>query len=69
MGGQEKITNLEQKLKSYVQSGVSPADELALRTAKEIVIKFIEMGRCSPSTFEEIFVQVFSVIKKTLNTK
>ncbi len=69
MGSQEKIANLDQKFKSFVQSGVSPADELALRTAKEIVIKFIEMGRCSPSTFEEVFTQVFGVIKKLLNTK
>lgn len=69
MAAQEKITNLEQKLKSSLQTGVSSADELALKTAKEIVIKFIEMGRCSPSTFEEVFTQVFRVIKKTLNSK
>ncbi|MCS7279690.1 MAG: hypothetical protein NZ530_06520 [Thermodesulfobacteriaceae bacterium] len=69
MAAQEKVTNLEQRLKSSIQTGVSPADELALKTTKEIVIKFIEMGRCSPSTFEEVFTQIFSVIKKTLNPK
>lgn len=69
MGAQEKITNLEPKFKASVSTGVSPVDELTLKTTKEIVIKFIEMGRCSPSTFEEVFIQVFNVIKKTLISK
>ncbi|MDL1957752.1 MAG: hypothetical protein LWW95_12015 [Candidatus Desulfofervidus auxilii] len=65
---QDKIVNLShQKIKSSSKASVSPLDELTLRTTKEIVIKFIEMGRCSPATFEEVFTQVFSVVKKTLN--
>lgn len=64
---QEKIVNLDQKIKATPRASVSPTNELALKTTKEIVIKFIEMGRCSPATFEEVFTQVFSVVKKTLN--
>lgn len=64
---QEKILNLDQKIKATPRASVSPISELALKTTKEIVIKFIEMGRCSPATFEEVFTQVFSVVKKTLN--
>jgi len=64
---QEKIVNLDQKIKISNKLSVSPIDELTLKTTKEIVIKFIEMGRCSPATFEEVFTQVFSVVKKTLN--
>jgi len=64
---QEKIVNLDQKIKISNKPSVSPIDELTLKTTKEIVIKFIEMGRCSPATFEEVFTQVFSVVKKTLN--
>ena len=56
-----------QKIKSSSKTSVSTLDELTLRTTKEIVIKFIEMGRCSPATFEEVFTLVFSVVKKTLN--
>jgi hypothetical protein len=63
---QNKIVNLDQKIKSSEEARLSPLDEITLRTTKEIVIKFIEMGRCSPATFEEVFTHVFSVIKKTL---
>ncbi|WP_038057453.1 hypothetical protein [Thermodesulfobacterium hydrogeniphilum] len=61
-----KIVNLDQKVKTSEETKLSPLDEITLRTTKEIVIKFIEMGRCSPGTFEEVFTQVFNVIKKTL---
>lgn len=64
---QDKVVNLDQKIKATPKTSVSPVNELALRTTKEIVIKFIEMGRCSPATFEEVFTQVFSVVKKTLD--
>lgn len=64
---QDKVVNLDQKIKATPKASVSPINELALRTTKEIVIKFIEMGRCSPATFEEIFTQVFSVVKKALD--
>lgn len=40
-------------------------DEQILRAAKEIVVKFIETGRISPSGFNETFVNVYSTIDKT----
>ncbi|MDM7203054.1 MAG: hypothetical protein P3W84_002345 [Thermodesulfobacteriaceae bacterium] len=53
--------------KTYPKNeGISPLEEATLKTTKEIVIKFIEMGRCSPATFEEVFTLVHSVIRKTL---
>ena len=61
-----KIVNLDQKVKTSEGTKLSPLDEITLRTTKEIVIKFIEMGRCSPGTFEEVFTKTFNVIKKTL---
>ncbi len=46
-------------------------DEQILRAAKEIVVKFIEMGRLSPSNFHEsfkdIYVTVDETVKKTVN--
>lgn len=63
---QNKIVNLETKPKTVEDLKISPIEELTLRTTKEIVIKFIEMGRCSPATFEEVFTLVYSVIKKTI---
>jgi len=41
-------------------------DEKILRLAKEIIIKFIELGRVSPSNFEAHFKSVFWALKKTV---
>ncbi len=45
---------------------LSPENEVVLKTTKEIVVKFIEMGRCSPASFEEVFRLVFRTIKDTV---
>ncbi|BAU23706.1 hypothetical protein THC_1339 [Caldimicrobium thiodismutans] len=63
---QDKVIPIEKKFSSNPQANLSPLEETVLRTTKEIVIKFIEMGRCSPATFEEVFTLVHSVIKKTV---
>lgn len=36
--------------------------ELALRTSKEIVIKFIEMGQVTPINFDPIFERIYNKI-------
>jgi len=41
-------------------------DEKLLRLAKEIVIKFIELGRISPGNFEEHFKSIFWALKRTV---
>ncbi len=38
----------------------------AIQVTKEIVVKFIESGRVSPSNFEEIFPSVYQVVRSTL---
>ncbi|MCK8600417.1 hypothetical protein [Desulfoferrobacter suflitae] len=43
-----------------------PDDEKILRLAKEVIIKFIELGRISPNNFEEHFRSVFWALKNTL---
>ena len=40
-------------------------DEQILRATKEIVVKFIEAGRVSPSGFHETFKDIFQTIEKT----
>ena len=42
---------------------MTPEDDAVLRTAKEIVIKFIEAGKVSPTTFEKSFKDVFEVVR------
>jgi len=37
-------------------------DEQILRTAKEIVVKFIEVGRISPTGFDEAFNNIYQTV-------
>nr|HDN00916.1 hypothetical protein [Deltaproteobacteria bacterium] len=36
--------------------------DLILKVTKEIVIKFIEMGRVTPTSFEEVFMLVYRTV-------
>jgi len=44
----------------------SKKDELILKTAKEIVVKFIEMGNISPTSFHDHFKNIFKTVEKTI---
>ncbi len=41
-------------------------DEQILRTSKEIVVKFIETGRISPTSFPDIFKSIYTAVKETV---
>lgn len=40
----------------------SKTDEQILRAAKEIAVKFIEIGRISPTSFDESFTEIYKTI-------
>ncbi len=40
-------------------------DEAVFKVTKEIVVKFIEVGRLTPATFEETYERVFQTVKKS----
>jgi hypothetical protein len=42
---------------------------LLLKAAKEIVVKFIEVGRVSPSSFPETFKIVIDTLRQSLKEK
>ncbi len=44
-------------------------DEQILRAAKEIVVKFIETGRVSPTGFTDTFQNVYRTIVETVNRR
>lgn len=44
-------------------------DEQILRAAKEIVVKFIETGRVSPTGFTDTFQNVYGTIAETVNRR
>ncbi len=41
-------------------------DEAILKVTKEIVVKFIEAGRLSPTNFEETFKGVYKTVNDTV---
>ncbi len=41
-------------------------NELVLKVTKEIVVKFIEMGQMSVSTFEKVFKEIHGTVGEAL---
>lgn len=42
------------------------AEEVIIKVAKEVAIKFIEVGRLTPGNFNETFKDLYTGIKTTL---
>jgi hypothetical protein len=45
---------------------LTPKEELILKVAKEIVVKFIEVGRVSPASFADTFNMVIDTLRRSL---
>ena len=43
----------------------SVSEESLLKISKEIAIKFIEMGRLTPATFDQTFKNIHTTVKET----
>jgi hypothetical protein len=41
------------------------SDETILKITKEIAIKFIETGRLTPTTFDQVFRSIHSTVKES----
>ncbi|PIE64320.1 MAG: hypothetical protein CSA26_08735 [Desulfobacterales bacterium] len=48
------------------QPGRVISDESILKISKEIAVKFIEVGRLTPSTFAETFKDIHRTIENTI---
>ena len=44
---------------------LTPREELLMKVAKEIVVKFIEVGRVSPTSFAETFKTVMDTLRQS----
>jgi hypothetical protein len=42
------------------------SDETIFKVSKEIVVKFIEVGRLTPANFDATFRQVYETVKSTV---
>ena len=47
----------------------SVSDETILKITKEIVVKFIEMGKITPAGFDLNFHNIYTTIDKTVRNK
>jgi hypothetical protein len=57
----------EDKNKQTLRQDIS--DEAIFKGAKEVVVKFIETGRLTPSSFAETFDQVYKAIEQTVRSR
>lgn len=63
MAGKKNISSSGQ------DSQIKPAsDEAILKVAKEIVVKFIEVGRLSPGNFGETFDSIYRSVHDTVRS-
>jgi hypothetical protein len=55
---------------SYREGGkiMTQDEEKILKVTKEIVVKFIEVGRVSPTQFDGFFQSVFQAVKSTVSS-
>lgn len=51
---------------SGIQDDMKSLDEQILRTTKEIIVKFIEMGRLSPTNIHESFKDIYKTVDETV---
>lgn len=45
---------------------MDPIQKMALQTTKEIVVKFIEIGRISPGNFDQFFSSIHNEVLRTI---
>lgn len=45
---------------------MDPIQKMALQTTKEIVVKFIEIGRISPGNFDQFFASIHNEVLRTI---
>ncbi len=50
--------------KSVSDKGKGVSNETVLKVSKEVVVKFIEVGRLSPANFSETFIEVHRVVRE-----
>ena len=48
---------------------MKPEEEMVLKVTKEIVIKYIEIGRLALSSFDEAFRSIYRTVEETFQTK
>ena len=58
---------VEQQKGRFVNRPIT--DEMVFKVTKEIVVKFIEVGRLTPTNFEETYERVFETVKRSVQER
>ena len=45
------------------------SDETILKVGKEVVVKFIEVGRLSPANFDETFKGIYQAVRNSVRSR
>jgi hypothetical protein len=51
---------------NFVEADMRTLDEQVLKVSKEIVAKFIEVGRVSPASFDDVFKAVYKSVREAI---
>jgi hypothetical protein len=62
-------SNMSGERKESAQLNRPVTDEAVFKAAKEIVVKFIEVGRLTPTNFEETYARVFEAVRKSVRSE
>ncbi len=58
------------KTRTTDQGGNQPvSEETILKITKEIAIKFIEVGRLTPGTFDQVFKDIHATVKESCQSR
>jgi hypothetical protein len=63
------MTTTEAKSTKATHNRNEVTNETVLKIAKEITVKFIEVGRITPTSFESSFQNIYSTIESTVRDK
>ena len=53
----------------YPSSFRPVSDETIVKVAKEVVVKFIEVGRLSPANFDETFKSIYQAVHDSVRSR
>ena len=60
---------VKEKSEALQQYNRPVTDEAIFKVSKEIVVKFIEVGRLTPTNFDETFQRVYSAVRRTVRSE
>ncbi|HHL32776.1 MAG TPA: conjugal transfer protein TraB [Desulfobulbaceae bacterium] len=58
----------KQKIKTTGHHNRTVSDETIFKVSKEIIVKFIEVGRLTPANFDDTFKRVYTSVRETVRS-